>query len=312
MLDRVRLSSEQFEPRLPNATADQDAAEIGVLYRDARAGMVSSIRCLIEAGKRLATKKAALGHGQWLPWLANNADELGFDTPRTAQRLMDVASKCDVERRISETEAIQINREIWGNGRTRGLVTGVGMDSYAERGNDLYETPPGAVRALLDVEKFEGPIWEPACGPGSIVRVLRAEGHRVVATDLVDYGCPDSTGGQDFFQQQQAPKGVRTILTNPPFMHADDFVRHALKLVPRVALFLRLAFLETESRSDILDGGQLARVLPFRNRVSCHRHGFEGEISDNAIAFAWFVWDRAHEGFATLQRISWREESADG
>ena len=86
MLDRVRLSTEVF---IPNAMADQDAAEIGVLYRDARAGMVSSVRCLIEAGKRLATKKAALGHGQWLPWLVANADELGFDTPRTAQRLMD-------------------------------------------------------------------------------------------------------------------------------------------------------------------------------------------------------------------------------
>src|SRR5262249_46930029 len=71
----------------------------------------------------------------------------------------------------------------------RGIVTGVGMHPYADRGVDLYETPAPAVRALLKEESLDGPIWEPACGPGAIVRVLRAAGHRVIATDLVDYGC---------------------------------------------------------------------------------------------------------------------------
>jgi Protein of unknown function (DUF3102) len=157
MLDRVRLSNTEV-------SADQSAVEIGVLYREARAGIVTSVRCCIEAGQLLAAKKAELPHGQWLPWLANNADELGFDTPRTAQRLMDVAAKypnTTSNVAFEAAEALQINREIWGNGGTRGLATGVAMDAYAERGNDLYETPPGAVRALLEVEKFEGPIWEP-------------------------------------------------------------------------------------------------------------------------------------------------------
>jgi hypothetical protein len=55
-----------------------------------------------------------------------------------------------------------------------GIVTGVAMSPYAERGLDCYETPAAAVRALLEVESFDGPIWQPACGPGAIVRVLRA------------------------------------------------------------------------------------------------------------------------------------------
>ena len=60
---------------------------------------------------------------------------------------------------------------------------------HAERGHDLYETPSVAVEALLRVLALpRGAIWEPACGRGAIANVLRAHGHRVVCTDLVDYG----------------------------------------------------------------------------------------------------------------------------
>src|SRR5262249_8719958 len=87
-------------------------------------------------------------------------------------------------------------------GSSSGIVTGVAMHPYSERGVDLYETPTPAVHALLAAEPLPpGNVWEPACGPGAIVRVLREAGHRVVATDLVDYGCPDSAGGVDFLKQ---------------------------------------------------------------------------------------------------------------
>jgi hypothetical protein len=49
----------------------------------------------------------------------------------------------------------------------------------AERGLDLYETPPVAVDALLRYEKLPHQIWEPAAGRGAIVRVLRDAGHAV-------------------------------------------------------------------------------------------------------------------------------------
>ena len=89
-------------------------------------------------------------------------------------------------------------------------------------------------------------------------------------------------------------------------MDADAFVRHALKLVPRVCMLLRLAFLESQGRSDILDGGQLARVYPFRNRLPMmHRDGWDGPIATSALAFAWYVWDREHRGPTVLSRISW-------
>jgi hypothetical protein len=115
--------------------------------------------------------------------------------------------------------------------------------SYAERGLDLYETPACAVEALLRVEKLPLRIWEPACGRGAIVNVLRAHGHQVVATDIADYGLPikpPGYWGRDFLLETKAPEGTELILTNPPFRIAEPFVAHALELYPLVIMLLRL------------------------------------------------------------------------
>ena len=53
--------------------------------------------------------------------------------------------------------------------------------------------------------------------------------------------------------------------------------------MPRVVMLLRLAFLESKRRSGILDGGQLARVHVFRNRLPMmHRAGWAGPKASSA------------------------------
>ena len=180
----------------------------------------------------------------------------------------------------------------------------------AERGDDLYETPDVAVKALLRVERLHGVIWEPACGPGRIVKVLRDAGHSVLATDLVDYGCPESKSGIDFLMERE-PFNDGSIVTNPPFKLAEEFVQQALMLCPRVIMLLRLAFMESERRRKILDTGHLRRVHVFRKRLPMmHRAGWEGRKANSGMAFAWFVWDKSGPiGPTYLNRISW-EESA--
>src|SRR5437762_7357044 len=69
---------------------------------------------------------------------------------------------------------------------------------HIERGDDFYPTPPEAVHALLSVYQPPHCIWEPACGDGAIVNVLHAAGHHVIASDLNDWGCPDSNSRVDF------------------------------------------------------------------------------------------------------------------
>ncbi len=77
------------------------------------------------------------------------------------------------------------------------------------RRNDLYETPEVATLALLRVETLPRTIWEPACGPGAIVRRLCDAGHRVIATDLIDYRSPDQDcAGRDLLLERSAPGGA--------------------------------------------------------------------------------------------------------
>ena len=68
-------------------------------------------------------------------------------------------------------------------------MTGVVLKhALSERGKDIYETPACAVQALLRVENLPPRLWEPACCRGAIVNVLRAAGHEVIGSDLVDFG----------------------------------------------------------------------------------------------------------------------------
>jgi hypothetical protein len=190
---------------------------------------------------------------------------------------------------------------------SRGFRNGVGQPaSLSVRRDDLYETPPMATRALMRVESLPHRIWEPAAGRGAIVNVLRAAGHEVLASDLVDYGVdPTHFARRDFLLEWKTPDGCEMILTNPPYKLADEFVGHALDLCPRVIMLLRFLFLEGAGRSRILEQRGLARVHLFRERLTMHRDSWDGNKVSGGIAFAWFVWDRTHSGSPTVNRISW-------
>jgi hypothetical protein len=181
-----------------------------------------------------------------------------------------------------------------------------GQHPLIDRGRDSYPTPRVATEALLQVEVLPHWVWEPAAGRGSIVNVLRDHGYAVIASDIFDYGfalhfC------RDFLAKTKAPAGVDLIISNPPFQIATQFVAHALKLCPRVIMLGRLAFLESEKRTTILDTGTLARVHIFKKRLPMmHRDGWAGPRASNAMPFAWFVWDADHAGPTTVDRISWR------
>ena len=92
--------------------------------------------------------------------------------------------------------------------------------SRAEGGDELHETPACAVHALLEAEALPQVLWEPACGYGAIVRILRAAGRTVIASDLRAYDTPDLDFVQDFLTTTAAPDGVQAVVMNPPFSKA--------------------------------------------------------------------------------------------
>jgi hypothetical protein len=165
---------------------------------------------------------------------------------------------------------------------------------------DFYATPPEATRALLSVEEFDAPIWEPACGDGRIAEVLSDAGHTVVATDLIDRGY--GVGGVDFLPETTSR--AKHIITNPPYGGgmADEFIGKALMLTRqtggKVAMLLDLASLCHPSRHAKFTASPPAAIYALDHLV-CAPNGNADRVPFMARAerrYCWMVWKPGHVG----------------
>lgn len=177
----------------------------------------------------------------------------------------------------------------------------IGAKTRGEREkDDFYATAPASVEALLQVERFDGPIWEPACGDGAICRVLEAAGHEVHASDLVDRGYGQT--GVDFLMEWQ-PRAPN-IVTNPPFKLGTQFIKKALDLsTGKVAMLLKVGFLEGIERTPVFDDAPFARLWVFRRRQTLLKGGSQAITMNGAggmISYGWFVWEHGYTGRPTL------------
>lgn len=189
-------------------------------------------------------------------------------------------------------------------------LQGAARHGFQERGNDLYETPAEATRALIKHVPLPLRIWEPAAGRGAIKRVLEAAGHEVHACDLVTYDGADEGifGGFDFLAETIAPAPDCAIVTNPPYKLADQFIRHGLSLGVPVIVLLRLMAIEGRRRSDIIDSHLRSVWAGVERLPMMHREGWAGsKITTSGAPFAWFVFEPGErKGPIELHRISWR------
>lgn len=175
-----------------------------------------------------------------------------------------------------------------------------GFNGEGRPKDDFYPTPPRGIAALLSVESFMGDIWEPACGDGAISKALEAAGYRVASSDLIDRGYGQA--GVDFLMEWQ-PR-TPNIVTNPPFKLAVPFVRKSLELTTsKVAMLLKIAFLEGIERSALFRASPLARVHVFSQRLAFVPGGTTNTRKldgGGMMAFAWFVWEHGYVGKPTL------------
>lgn len=181
---------------------------------------------------------------------------------------------------------------------------------------DTYWTQPWVTQALVNALEKEGiyapAVWEPACGRGDMVRVLRANDMNVVASDvdLTHYREGTATC-LDFLEAtrvpdvlESVPVGQRAIITNPPYHRVpgtknymtDMFVKHALGLdVGLVCMLLRAEWRCADSRTHFFEerhfdkGFHMDVVLTSRPRwddwenVAVPEHGPRHN-------YAWYVW----------------------
>lgn len=198
-----------------------------------------------------------------------------------------------------------------GNGKSVFVCNGATNHSEGEReANDYYATEPKAVELLLQEETFSKHIWEPACGEGHMSEVLKAHGYDVLSTDLIDRGY--GIGGVNFFNvtREDLIAGCSSdIITNPPYKYAKEFVEHALDISnvgAKVAMFLKLTFLEGKKRRLLFDKSPPRTVYVSTSRLQCAKNGdFDTykESGATAVAYAWFVWEKGYKGETTLRWI---------
>lgn len=94
--------------------SDLTAASIGQLFRQAKTTHIDSVRYLAECGRQLAMKREHLEHGDWMQWLKENEQELGFSY-KTAQRMLRIDEDRTLASNLSEEKALDISRSIWGH-----------------------------------------------------------------------------------------------------------------------------------------------------------------------------------------------------
>lgn len=168
--------------------------------------------------------------------------------------------------------------------------------------NDFYPTPPSAVLKLLEKEKFQGNIWECACGDGAISKVLKQSGHQVYSTDIIDRGYEHLNGYHDFLN---SPVKLTTdnVITNPPYKHATEFILKAKQSsTKKIAMLLKTVFLEGQGRYDMFQDTEfpLKTVYQFSKRLAINKSG-EDKWKGGMISYAWYVWAKSYKGKPTIE-----------
>lgn len=169
--------------------------------------------------------------------------------------------------------------------------------------HDYYATEPIAAKLLLEVEPDLSNIWECACGEGHLAKVFDESGKLGKATDLINRGYGDI---EDFLINTK-PYHNGDIVTNPPYKYAQEFVEHSLSKVDegrKVCMFLKVLFLETQSRKKLFDKEPPKTIYVSSSRINCAKNGDFKTYNSSAIAYAWYVWIKGYQGETVVKWIN--------
>ena len=186
------------------------------------------------------------------------------------------------------------------------IFTTMGANNHSKRkraDKDYYATDPIAIDRLLMGAALSNNLWECACGDGSLSKRLEEKGYNVYSTDLYDWGYGET--GIDFLKCEEIKKGT-DIITNPPYILAQDFIEKALDILPegqKAFFFLKILFLESKKRRKLYEKGHFKHLYVCSERIACAKDGdFEKHKNDKAIAFGWYEFEKGYKGQPT---ISW-------
>jgi len=169
---------------------------------------------------------------------------------------------------------------------------------------DFYATNPVALDMLFAIESFgAGDYLEPSAGQGHISNriVELVPDANVSNLDIVDRGLPNVIVA-DFLDYSTNNK-YDYIITNPPYSLGKEFVEKGMSLLApkgKMALFLKIQFLEGEKRKNLFKKYPPKYIYVFTKRMATFNNGNEldetGRKWATTMCHAWFVWEKDFDG----------------
>lgn len=160
-----------------------------------------------------------------------------------------------------------------GNKKSTFITLGASNHTNKERQReDYYATDPIAARLLLEVEQFNGKIWECACGEKHLAKVFEEKGFEVRSSDLIDR-CGNEVF--DFLGLENCDRFEGNIVTNPPYKYATEFIYKALSIIPngyKVAMFLKVQFMEGKERKRLFTEFPPKTIYVSSSRIMCAKN----------------------------------------
>lgn len=167
--------------------------------------------------------------------------------------------------------------------------------------SDFYQTPYKLTERLLEEEFFDFNVLEPACGDGAIVRVLEHYGYTVESYDQE----------KDFLKEGRK---FKSIVTNPPFSLAKEFILKASQCADKFAFLLPLSYLHGKERFDLFykdNSIGLSKVYIFTRypMLDDTTPREDGKYGTGMMVYAWYIFERAAIGSNPI--IKWLDNQDD-
>lgn len=186
-----------------------------------------------------------------------------------------------------------------------------GNSNTTREENDFYATDPNTVLLFLNEflqdNKIEGEVLEPACGQGHISETLKENipNINITSTDLIDRGYGE---GNINFLTHNYNKTFNTVITNPPFSLAKEFIEKSLEVSDKYVIMLcKIQLLEGVKRKDMFLNTPLKYVYVHTSRQATWKEGkptdSRGRKWATTMCLAWFVWDKEYKGNPTIKWI---------
>lgn len=181
-------------------------------------------------------------------------------------------------------------------------ATPINAHQWAREENEHYVEPSWCSARLFEEEVFQGGIYDPCCGFGTIVIEALKAGHHAVGSDLVDRGWDSTRTPFDFLTADNIQYG--NIVCNPPFNIADKFVQKALTIATRkVAAIFPVARLNAAHWLDNLPLKTVWLLTPRPSMPPGYVIKSGGKPGSGKTDYCWLVFEHGHIGLAILRKL---------